>query len=41
MEARRVHPKAYLLMEGRFAGATGAAFVSVLMATDLKMRRLW
>jgi hypothetical protein len=43
MEARRAQPKAYLLMEGRFAGAiaTGMASVFVLMAISLKMRRLW
>jgi hypothetical protein len=43
MEARRAHPKAYLLMDGRFAGAiaTGMASVFVLMAISLKMRRLW
>jgi hypothetical protein len=37
MEARRAQAKAYLLMEGRFAGATAtgtAASVSVLMAID-------
>jgi RecB family exonuclease len=36
MEARRAQAKAYLLMEGRFAGATatGTASASVLMAID-------
>lgn len=41
MEARRAHVKAYLLMGGRFAGATATGATSVLMVRAELIVLIW